>query len=85
MKKYIMFVNNSGLYSNSSKNVFTKEEVLQELKDWSDNDVITVNEKELTVEELFDDCLEFTNEVYCENMVEYGDDWVNLGIFEINE
>lgn len=84
MKKYIMLVN-SGLYSNSSKNVFTKEEVLQELKDWSDNDVITVNERELTVEELFDDCLEFTNEVWCESMAERGDDWVNLGIFEINE
>lgn len=82
MKKYVISIND-GLYYDS-KNVFSRDELDEVFKEWSrgskmvdvDGDVVSV-----------DDLIDYGSvvEIYNKNMVERGDDYVSVGVYELDE
>ena len=76
-EKYVI-ITNSGLYhSNSGKNSFTYDEVVEEIAEWGRGEkMLNEDEEEILFEDLFDN----EQDVYCQNMVEMGDDFVTINI-----
>ena len=82
MSKYVMFMNNV-VVSYKGKELLSKEEVIEGLKELSCDEKIEVDEEELSVEELFECVKEDYIEVWCDGFVEMGDDYVELGVFGV--
>jgi hypothetical protein len=82
---YIIIVNGSLYSSKDSRNMFTMDELGEELTEWSGGTAIMdEDDNELSVEELIKYCEGCPCDIFNDNMVERGDDWVTMGIFEIN-
>jgi hypothetical protein len=88
MKKYVIIVND-GLYNDYDikKNVFNREELDSVFKEWSGGEDIVDSGGEVYN---VDDLIEYGSigekvEIYNENMVERGDDFVSVGVVELNE
>ena len=85
-KKYIISVN-EGVYFEKDKNVFSREEVEEIFKKWSEGEKLEDEEgEEVSIDMLIDvggcgDKVNVCNKCMCE----YGDDYVSVSVVELSE
>lgn len=87
MDKYII-LDNGGVYYGGKRNVFSREEVEREIKEWSESKVlIDEGGEEVSIDDLIEagKCAERIN-IVNEEMVEMSDmgGWVEVSIVKLN-
>lgn len=82
--KYIIKVND-GFFNKGNNNVFNKEELVGIFEEWGRGEkMVDSDGEEVSIDDLIEvgNCGEMI-EIYNKGMVEYGDDYVEVGVMEI--
>lgn len=85
MTKFVILCNNGVFVGTNDKNVFTREELDVEFGIWNNGtEMLTEDDEVVTVDDLIElgNCGERVD-IYNENMVEMGDDFVSVSIVEL--